>query len=117
MIDETVHSWLKKKDISPDRSALVVQLTRLPEEKLARSTTVGERLQVMRDHVASRLAEVCEKFDLPAGAVEVMGASDAVIRATPEKLRALVAPDGALAKATDLSVRPNEWMTGVGPGY
>lgn len=92
-----------------------MQLTRFPEEKLAGLSTARERVKVMRDHVASRLAEVCEQFNLPAGAVEIMGASDAIIRARPERLRALVGKNSLLARADDLAVRPNELMTGVSP--
>lgn len=115
MIDESVHRWLRAKDIPAQQSALVVQLTRLPEAKLAGLATAGERVRAVRAHVAGRLAEVCKNIKLPADAVEIMGTGDVVIRAEPETLRALVATDGPLAKADDLSVRPNELMTGIFP--
>jgi hypothetical protein len=115
VIDESVHRWLRQPNIPEDQSALVVQLTRFPEEKLAGLTTAGARVRAMRAHVASRLEQVSKEFNLPEGAIEVMGMSDAVIRGRPETLRALVADNGLLATADDLSVRPNELMTGVTP--
>jgi hypothetical protein len=115
VIDESVHRWLKQPNIPEDQSALVVQLTRVPEEKLAGLTTAGARIRAMRALVASRLEEVSKEFNLPDGAIEVMGMSDAVIRGDPETLRALVAANGVLASAEDLTVRPNELMTGVTP--
>jgi hypothetical protein len=115
VIDDSVHRWLNQSDIPLQESALVIQLTRLPEEKLAGLKTAGERVRAVRDHVADRLAKVSQGVQLPAGSIEIMGAGDAVIRARPEMLRALVAADGPLAKADDLTVRPNELMPGITP--
>jgi len=111
MIDEGVHQWLK--DLTPERSAILVQVTRIPEERIRDINTVGERIRVMRKYISDRLTEVCDDCNMSPDSFEVVGPSDAIIRTTPEKLRQLVAEDRPLAKAQDLIVRPNALMSGV----
>ena len=112
MIEKSVHSWLRRKDIPEGTSALVVEFNKLPEEKLAAASSAGERIRIIREHVASRMTAVLEEQGLSQDMVEVTGLGSAIIRAEPAMLRDLVAKEAPLARADDLLVRPNEFIPG-----
>lgn len=115
MIDRAVHEWLSGKESADLAPALIVQFDAPPEELLTGAKTRAERIQIMESHLGARVTELTRGLDLPEHAVRVLGAvGQAIIHAPAETLRRMVVPEGALARAADVRVRPNALLRGPG---
>jgi len=115
MIDERTMQWLRGLTPESGVQSVLVQLAQLPVAEILQLKTRKERIALTTRCIEQALAPIVAGGGVARDAVQVLGAlGQAIIQATPDKLKELIRTGSLLDKSEQLKVLPNSLMPGLG---
>ena len=115
MIEEGTKEWLASLP-EGGAAAIVIQLSKLPQESLSRLRSSKERISFLADFVSDKVSPLVGRHGIQAEEMEALGAlGQIIVRASPRKLLDLVASGGELAMSNELKVVSNKLIPGATP--